>query len=642
MSVVSKWLPRDQWLWLAMMMIGSMLLILSLMRYWGFTAGMLDLGAMSQAIWSVTQGAPLITTGANGQFSRLAGHVEAFYIVLALPYALWPDPQLLLIAQTALFVAGAIPAYRIAERGLGIGPARAIALAYLLYPVAQTAVLFDLHGDTLGMPLLMFALDALDRRAWRSYSIWLIFALSCKFYVAVPVAGLGAMLLLWGKPEDRRVAWATLLGGLAYGAFAFLGMRRIFASPDNLATGNSSSFSYITYYFGNLSELVATFDQRFLSTIVVFGPILFVGWRGWRWLLPALPLAGAALLSTGPGGSFDYRYHHYALVVPFVIMALVDGARRMKIAAEQHRLRRPWRIDLAFNTVIIAIFSILLVDTPLNPLFWVGLPGRGLDVAAYGITERDQRKPEFLREIPDHAPIAASMFLASHLTARETLHVVRGPDDPGGERLPSLLPSVNLVIADALFDWRLPNESGVLGGPLYEQAEIAILLNEPSFGLRSARDGLLIFERDLPADVALAQQTTLLATPTLNGPSAQFGSLLLHGIVVEPLDRQRWRITAEWELTDPESPIAPLIISRLSSQPHERIVHLPSVMLLPSREWGNAILQEQFEIELPAGIDLNLVEWEIGVYDGNHPEAWATDARSQLGERLNLGSLSDE
>ncbi len=37
------------------------------------------------------------------------------------------------------------------------------------YPTALTSVLFDFHGDTLAMPLLLFALDALDQRAWGRY-----------------------------------------------------------------------------------------------------------------------------------------------------------------------------------------------------------------------------------------------------------------------------------------------------------------------------------------------------------------------------------------------------------------------------------------------------------------------------------------
>ena len=69
--------------------------------------------------------------------------------------------------------------------------ARCLALIYLLYPTALTSVLFDFHGDTLAMPILLFALDALDQRAWKRYGLFIALALSCKFYVAMPVALMG-------------------------------------------------------------------------------------------------------------------------------------------------------------------------------------------------------------------------------------------------------------------------------------------------------------------------------------------------------------------------------------------------------------------------------------------------------------------
>jgi CheY-like chemotaxis protein len=76
---------------------------LSLARYQGYNAGMLDLGNMAQAIASVARGQPLVLTYPAGNASRLAGHVELIYLLLAPLYAWWPDPRLLLEIQAALF-----------------------------------------------------------------------------------------------------------------------------------------------------------------------------------------------------------------------------------------------------------------------------------------------------------------------------------------------------------------------------------------------------------------------------------------------------------------------------------------------------------------------------------------------------------
>jgi uncharacterized membrane protein len=322
------------------LLVGVMLTWLSIARYAGYNAGMRDLGNMAQSIWTATQGLPLLHTAAwMGPRSRLNVHVEFIYYAFVPFYKLWSDPRLLLTIQAALFVAGAIPVYRIAmRRTQSVFVARCLATIYLFYPTAQTSVLFDFHGDTLAMPLLLFALDALDARQWLRYGLWTALALSCKFYVALPVAGIGAVLFLWGqtagtsaKQQERRVGLLTSLLAICYGAVAFLVIRPLFATPG-LAGMDKTSGWYLTHYFGELTEIWATLGDRVLSALVVFGPVFLIMGRGWRWLLPGLPVAFAMLLTTGPGGAYDFRYHHYALVVPFILMACIDGVTRQQNA----------------------------------------------------------------------------------------------------------------------------------------------------------------------------------------------------------------------------------------------------------------------------------------------------------------------
>lgn len=66
----------DMILWLSLLACGAMLIWLSIARYQGYNAGMLDLGNMTQAIASVQRGQPLLFTYHDGPTSRLAFHVE--------------------------------------------------------------------------------------------------------------------------------------------------------------------------------------------------------------------------------------------------------------------------------------------------------------------------------------------------------------------------------------------------------------------------------------------------------------------------------------------------------------------------------------------------------------------------------------
>ena len=622
----------DPLLLAAMLIVATTASVLAVLKYRGYNSGMLDLGAMTQAIFSVLRGQPLVTTGYNGNFSRLAGHVELIYLAFVPFLAIWPSPEPLLIGQAVLVALGAIPAYRIALRKLdSVTAARCAALIYLFYPVAQTALLFDFHGDTLAMPLLMFALDAADRRAWRPFALWVGLALLCKLYIAAPVAGIGAYLLIWGGA--RRPGLITSAVAVAYGALLFLVVREAFAPPEL----DSAARVYVNIYFGELNTVGTTLVPRLLNALIVFGPALLLARRGWRWLLPALPLTAAVLISSGPGAVYHYGYHHYATVVPFIVMAVIDGAARARDLAEHapigKKIRR-WQPDLIFTTLIVLLTCALLVDQPLNPRFWRAAPGDGRDASAYGLTARDTVTDRFLaaHTSPPSVPIAASMFLASHLANRDQLYVVRYPDDPGGQRLPTLLPRVNDVFADALFDWRLPSGAQLLGGTTYEAAEIATLLRDPAFGLVAAQDGLLLFQRDAPVAERLRSEVAVVPTANLPARADYFGPIKLVGAAITPLSGRRYSASFAWTVTSP-LPAGPrlLPVSNLEGVAGARMPHLPTFVLLPTDVWREGqIIRETFEVTLPPELPPGRYSWQVAWYDPSHPEAYATDARSLL------------
>lgn len=641
---------RDPWLWLAMLAFGAMLAGLSVLRYQGFNADMFDLGNMAQAIASVRRGEPLVFTYGEGPMSRLALHVELFYFLLALPYALWPDPRLLLVIQAALYALGALPVYALAGRRLGGRAAGLVlALVYLLYPVAQTAVLRDIHGDTLAMPLLLFALDALDRRAWRRYALWLALALSCKFYVAAPVALLG--LLVWWCYGERRVGLLTLVAGLGYGLLAFLVIRPLFTTAETSSLHRGGN--YLGFYFGQVGLLLESAPLRVANALVLLAPLLIALRHGWLWLVPGLPIVAAALLST-VDGSYAYGSHHYAIAVPFLLMVAIDGIDRRRRGlgalarypgpsqAPPPAAMRTARPELALTLVCTALFSLALVDTPLSPLFWAGLPNRGLDPSQYGVTSRDDVKTAFLREqLPPDAAVAVSLHIAPHVTDRATLYLVRYEVNQQTRSLVEILPEVSHVAADALYDYRvvLPG-GGVDGGPSSEREQIGQLLRDPAFGLVAARDGLLVFRRDPAAGAALAQRIETLADDG-GAALARFGPIELLAASVEPLGGRRYLARFDWRASGAGGALPPAVaVSRLGGVADARIAHLPSFALLPSEEWpAGRVVREQFELELPATLPAGRYSWQVGWYDLGAPEGYATDERSALGAAQTVATI---
>lgn len=393
--------------------------------------------------------------------------------------------------------------------------------------------------------------------------------------------------------------------------------------------------------------------QRFANAVVVFGPALFLGWHGWRWLLPGLVIAAAALLST-VGGSAGYGSHHYGIAVPFIMRAASEGAsvlRKRDLAASptasQHRRTRPrrrrnWRGDIVLSLVIVLLFNIVLVDTPLSPLFWMGIPGRGLDENRYGIIARDQLKDRFLREqVPPQVPLAASLYLAPRLVDRETLYVVRYEEGQGGRRLLKVLPKVDYVVSDALFDMRQPFPfGGVQSLTSAEQVEIGQMVRDPDFGLVVARDGLLLFQRGAPASSRLVQQAEARSGDAVVRQSIR-NAIGFVDAQITPQGGRRYRATFRWT-AGPEPGERPLVaVSTLAGIAGMRMVHLPTYALMPTTQWQpGQVIEETFDVELPHELPAGRYQWQVGWYDLAHPESSNTDARSQVGTSLLIAEIT--
>ncbi|MGC9398897.1 MAG: DUF2079 domain-containing protein [Anaerolineae bacterium] len=632
--------------------VAVLLATLSVLRYTGYNAGMLDLGNMSQAIWSATQGYPLEYTRQGGNFSRLGWHMEVIFFLIAPLYALFPDPRLLLILQAGLFAAGAWPIYRIASRYFADrNLVRVCTFIYLFYTTAQTAVLFDFHGDTLGMPLLAFALDALDQRAWRRYGVWVGLALLCKIYVALPVAALGLVLYLEG---ERRAGVLTTLAAVGWLAVAMLVIRPAFPSGQ-VEASSENVFSYLWFYFGGLDSayLLQTLVQRLGTAFIVLLPGLFLGRYAWTWLLPALSIALPAIASVGKVAAYDYRFHHYALSVPFFVLAAIYGAvelRRRQRAAGASRVGRPWRSELLFLGALTLVFNIILVDTPLNPQFWLDRPHWGINDLKYGQQPRDRFKDRWLDEhVPPDAPLATVGLFAPHLINRRTVFMNRYPGhaDLQQEAFLEHLERVDYVVNDALYDFAMPLEEGVvLGGVLHDLPAIVDVATHPDFHLLAAQDGLLLFGKDDPLKQALNYEITAepLDSAESSEPLAVFGdAIALLAAEVTPVDveERRFRLMYTWMPLRPlDDEPRLLAVSRLEGVEHGRYPHLPTLALHPTVEWSlGEVVHEVFEIKAPDGLASGAYRLSVGWYDSSHIEADATDERSRVGEEFVVGHI---
>jgi hypothetical protein len=354
-------------------------------------------------------------------------------------------------------------------------------------------------------------------------------------------------------------------------------------------------------------------------------------------------------LSSGPGPSYDYRFHHYAIAVPFLVVGAVYGAAVMRdasVAAKQAggRWSKKWYRYTIYTLFLTAVLALLLVDTPVNPLSYRAPPlsGRGLDETGYGITSRDAMRTEWLKAlVPEDVPIAADRLSALHLVNRRELYLTSGLR---ARSFGEVLADVDYVVLDGLHDFGL-----ALDGRLYEGGvdenwpALRAVMSDPAFGLGAARDGLLLFERD---GAGMAQDVEIIAADMgegSNGPLHTFGdAIALNHVALEEPESGRYELYFDWAagpgLGDRRQLFA---VTRLEGIEDARVLHLPTLAVLPTTEWpDDQVVRERVSFRVPDDVPPGEYAVRVGWYDSSSITAAATESESRVGEDYLIGSIT--
>ncbi len=467
-----------------------------------------DLVSVEQPIWNTLHGRFLRTTyypiagervvdfEARTTESALGDHVQPILLALAVPYALVPRAETLLVLMSVSVGLGAIPLFRIARRRLrSAWWALLFALGYLFLPAVQTNSGWDVHGANFLPPLLLAALDAAEsgKRGW--WWLWAVLAMSCREDMPFLVG----WAMLWMVPPARRREGAAMLGlGLALSLLYFLVVIPYFGGGGT---------PYLVRFFPLGTEMSLTgifaamqrpvFWQSNLTAFIVYNirlalPLLFLYWLHWPALLAMAPTLLLNGFSWYPHMRLPAAWHYSASIVPWALIGAVDGL----IVAERFLARRKaavnWR-GLIAEALLVSILAAHFLEgyTPLRWGFvWPTPVGR--EASAQSI----------LREIPADAPISSELQLAAHLAGRETLRFF--PDTRDAEWL---------LVDVWLGQYHYLNEAEVWSA----------VLADPGWETVQARDGLILLKRGQgpPQDVEQAFRPATGAWPKL---SVQFGA----------------------------------------------------------------------------------------------------------------------
>jgi uncharacterized membrane protein len=158
-----------------------------------------DSAMYEEHLWNLLHGKGFRSYLDQGLF--LGEHVQVIHLLLIPLYVLWPSQMLLELCDSVLLAACCIPVYWMARRHTGqVRAAVWLAAASLLYfPLQYLDIGIEwktFRPNGLGIAVLLFALDQLERRRFKTFCLLAIIALSAQEDYAIVLAPLGIWIAL--------------------------------------------------------------------------------------------------------------------------------------------------------------------------------------------------------------------------------------------------------------------------------------------------------------------------------------------------------------------------------------------------------------------------------------------------------------
>lgn len=333
-----------------------------------------DLGNMVHAIWNSSRGYWLQSMHGNEMSVRLTDHVEPIFVLISPILWIWRDARALLFLQTLAATLGALPLYALAGRlstrllssrqrrqiwlrdplqALTRPIALALALAYLLNPQLQSALLTEFHAIPLSVPLILWAFWSIEAERRIQFVVATLLVVMVKEEAALLGAGLGVWAgWRWfrldradGVPASRwrrslpfpalvtiiSLAWfyvATFVIVPAYAAEAYdfseSGYFRRYG-----ALGNSAGDIFRSFFTQPaLVWQIATEPVRLDYLRDLLASFGFLSLLAPEVLLLALPIQLANQLSAYPAQYYG-EFHYSAPLVPYFAVSAAFGAFRL-------------------------------------------------------------------------------------------------------------------------------------------------------------------------------------------------------------------------------------------------------------------------------------------------------------------------
>ncbi|TDX80620.1 putative membrane protein [Rathayibacter sp. PhB151] len=294
------------------------------------TAGY-DLGIFDQAVRAYSQFRPPLSPLKGDDFNLLGDHFHPVLVVLAPLYWIWDDGRVLLVAQAGLVAISSVFVWRFARRRAGAGVSCLMVAGYLLGWPLQCLADFDFHEVAFAVPVLAWAVDAIDSQRDKQLAAATVILLLVR-------EDMGAVALILGllRVVRRPRVLGVILAALGAAVFvvvvlvvipAFSGRAYAYWDYGDLGPDSASvvrtllvrPWVAITLFF---TPVVKTF-----TLLSLFSPLLFLP------LLSPISLLGLPLLAerflSDRSSLWTSEFHYNAPVWVVLFLAALDGGERL-------------------------------------------------------------------------------------------------------------------------------------------------------------------------------------------------------------------------------------------------------------------------------------------------------------------------
>src|SRR5579863_8893891 len=249
---IGRWAVESESIGVAILVVISAewFIHLSLKQYYIYGDAPFDLSIFNQGMWLISHFRdPFVTVMGR----QLFGDHTSFVLYLFAPfYRLFPEPQGLLVLQSLLLVAPAVPIYLLARKHIHKPyVATALVATYLLNPLIQQGNLDQFHPEAFQVLFISLAIYAAIERKSVLLIVMVVLALLVKEDAAVLVIPLG----VWVATRRNRILGLSIVAGSVLWAI----IANLLIIPSILG---ASSIYTGRIPFGGVSGLISTLFRR--------------------------------------------------------------------------------------------------------------------------------------------------------------------------------------------------------------------------------------------------------------------------------------------------------------------------------------------------------------------------------------------